>query len=110
MNETTKNILIGEMERVLFKILSFPENNPIIQEISAVTDLGNLSAIFTNMKFFLKTDTLPKIKETHSVLPAVIFGLPAFQNFLVKELSGKISFEDIRELSASYLSMCKTAR
>lgn len=106
MNETTKNILIEEIEHLLSKIL-LPENGPVIQEVSLVTDSGNLPAIFANMKFFLEKGVLPKSGEGYSNLPAIVFGLPTFQDFLMKELEDKIPLEEIRGLGRSYLDAYK---
>ena len=105
MNETTKNIFIEEMEAVLFRIEALPVDDPLLQEISAVTEPGNLRAVFLNMKFFLETGTVPKSGGEYSSLPAVIFGLPSLREFLAKEFTGRISAEDVQEMSASYLRL-----
>jgi len=107
MNETSKNIFLGETDGIFLRLSSLPETDPLMGEISLVTDSGNLRAIFSNMKFFLETGTLPKSGEGYSNLPAVIFGLPALQDFLIKEFEGKIPSEEIRGLSQSYLEAYK---
>ena len=93
------------MDSVFPHVEALPIDDPILQEVSAVTDPGNLRAIFSNMKFFLETGTVPSSPAGQSSLPAVIFGIPAFQYFLSKEFANKISVEDVAEMSAEYLRL-----
>jgi hypothetical protein len=107
MNETVKNIFIGELDAVLSRVEGLPDGNPVLEQIYGVTDPGNLRAVFANMKFFLETGTIPKSAAGSSSLPAVVFGLPAFRDFFAAECGGKISPADVLEASVSYLAAYK---
>ncbi|MCX6739383.1 MAG: hypothetical protein NT098_05055 [Candidatus Parcubacteria bacterium] len=107
MNETTKNILLEQMDGIFLLLSSLLETDPLVEEISSVTDPGNLRAVFSNMKFFLENGTVPKSGEGYSNLPAIVFGLPALQDYLIKEFGEKISPEEIRGLGQSYLDAYK---
>ncbi len=90
------------MDELLLRLETLPNSDVLLKEISKITDQGNLRAVFLNMDFFLKNGEIPKSEAGYSNLPAVIFGLSAFQNFMEKETDGKISAGDIHKMSALY--------
>lgn len=103
MNEITKQIFLDEMDTALVHIESLRDSDSIVQEISGVTDPGNLRAAFINMRYYLETGAVPESLAGYSSLPAVVFGLPALQNFLEKEFNHRVSCQDISEMSDAYL-------
>jgi hypothetical protein len=107
MNETVKNIFMSRADAMLSRLENLPGNDPLLLQIAAITDPGNLRAIFSNMEFFLETGDAPISSGGYSSMPAVIFGLPAFQDFIAKEFENEISAEEIREMSAAYLRSYK---
>lgn len=107
MNEITKNIFIGEMDTVLARLESLPDGDRLLEQISEVTDPGNLRAVFANMKFFLEKGMIPESPAGSSSLPAIVFGLSELQEFFSKNTELRISAEDIRGMSAAYLSLYK---
>lgn len=103
MNENTKQIFIQEINTLLSRADILPENSSVLEQVESVTDPGNLRAALLNMIRFLETGIIPKSALGYSSLPAVIFGLPSFQDFLASEFSGRVSREDITEPGEAYL-------
>lgn len=91
------------MDVALARIESLPDSDSIVQEISGVTDSGNLRAVFINMRSYLETGAVPETLGGYSSLPAVVFGLSALQNFLEKEFNHRVSRQEISEMSDAYL-------
>jgi len=102
MNETIKDIFNRDMDTILLHLENLPDGDLLLKEISGVTDIGNLRSVFLNMQYFLEKGEVPKSGTGYSDLPALVFGLSGVLNFLEKETEGKISAEDLREMSAAY--------
>jgi len=108
MNEISKKILIQKMDAILSKIIALPDNDPLFLEISSVTEPGNISAIFANIKSFLETGSVSDTIRHVSSLPAMIFALPEMNRFLTKELaSDGISDSDIASIASEFLEATK---
>ncbi len=108
MNETAKNIFIKECENMISHMESFNLNHPLILEISKITDVNNIRAVFLNMKNFLSDSSLPQSPSKNSNLPAVIFHLPLVQSFVQEQLEHDVTSEDVEEMSKLYFEACES--
>lgn len=90
-----------EWEKVIREICALPSSHPLIEEIGSVTEPGNVRMCVWMMIGFMEQG---KVDESSTALPAVVFSLPGFQNYLTEKFAHHhVSIEDVDGMSREYL-------